>query len=216
MADSNQSKVVKDAVKIGTIYVCEAQGRDLEGTGTEKMPFLSLQKAVAHVKGNVSEYDYLVRKAILDPYEPAAKAGLKKAVKGYDLALKKAAKDAEKAIQDLSNAAEKAAAEQLKLDEARSVVLVQDQTLAPAKKIQLHAAAANRGSRVKVSGWVHRLRVQGKDMMFIVLRDGYGLLQCVLTGQQCHTYSALTLTLESTVTIYGQILALPDGKSVSV
>lgn len=76
-------------------------------------------------------------------------------------------------------------------------------------------AADNRDVRVKVSGWVHRLRVQGKDMMFIVLRDGYGLIQCVLTGKQCHSFDALTLTIESTVAIYGKIVALPEGKSVS-
>lgn len=50
-------------------------------------------------------------------------------------------------------------------------------------KIKIRQAIANRGKRVKVSGWVHRLRVQGKDMMFIILRDGSGYLQCVLTGK---------------------------------
>jgi asparaginyl-tRNA synthetase len=38
-----------------------------------------------------------------------------------------------------------------------------------------------RSQRVRVFGWVHRLRVQ-KGLIFIVLRDGTGYLQAVLSG----------------------------------
>ena len=212
MADS--AKITKEPViKKGTVYICEVQGRDNEGNGSEKMPFQSLAKAVTFVKGDVDSYTILSRKAILDPYVDVAKSALKKAKKTYEISVRKAEKDADRAEQDKAEAAKRAVAEQAKLDEARKVVLKQDSSLVPAKKIQLREAVANRGARVKVSGWVHRLRVQGKDMIFIVVRDGYGLIQCVLTGIQCHTYEALTLTLESTITVYGSIVKLPDGKS---
>ena len=87
-----------------------------------------------------------------------------------------------------------------------------------------------RGKRVRVLGWVHRLRSQ-KDIIFIVLRDGTGYLQAVLSGipvrdfwfcfaqpgvplmyEQAQTYAALTLTLESTVELVGILQPTPDGK----
>jgi asparaginyl-tRNA synthetase len=195
-----------------TVYVCEVQGNDAEGFGTEKMPYKSLLKVLEVHKGNLENQEVLVRKEILEPYAPVAKAAMKKAVKAYEVQLKKAQKEAERALADKEKAEQSRLAEIAKLEEAKSIVLEQDVSLPTAKFIKLRDAKAHRDVRVKVSGWVHRLRTQGKDMMFIVLRDGYGLIQCVLTGKQCHTFDALTLTLESTISVYGTIKALPEGK----
>lgn len=71
-------------------------------------------------------------------------------------------------------------AEAKKLEEAKAIVLEEPST--PAQKIKIRQAVEQRGKRVRVFGWVHRLRQQG-GMTFVILRDGTGYLQCVLTGR---------------------------------
>jgi len=56
---------------------------------------------------------------------------------------------------------------------------------------------------VDMAGWVHRIRVL-KRVVFIVLRDRTGLIQCTLTPAQ---FDALQLTLETTISLSGVVMS---------
>ncbi|NWW44811.1 SYNC protein, partial [Pedionomus torquatus] len=98
------------------------------------------------------------------------------------------------------------------LEEAKKVVIKNDPSLPEPKCVKIDALKAYRGQRVKIFGWIHRLRRQGKNLMFVVLRDGTGFLQCVLSDELCQCYNGLILSTESSVAVYGTLNLLPEGK----
>lgn len=79
--------------------------------------------------------------------------------------------------------------------------------------IKIRDATNNRGKVVTVEGWAHRIRQQGKMLMFIILRDGSGYLQCVLSKAVCQKAHELNLQTEATLRLTGLVVELPAGKS---
>ena len=76
------------------------------------------------------------------------------------------------------------------------------------------------GQDVRLSGWVHRKRDHG-NLLFIDLRDTYGLTQCVINSDNALFSVADDVSLESVVTITGKVVsrsqetinaALPTGE----
>ncbi|HVJ50861.1 MAG TPA: aspartate--tRNA ligase [Aliidongia sp.] len=65
---------------------------------------------------------------------------------------------------------------------------------------------ADAGAQVRLSGWVHRKRDHGQ-LMFVDLRDHYGITQCVLDSSSPIFALAEALKLESVVTVTGKVVA---------
>jgi asparaginyl-tRNA synthetase len=83
----------------------------------------------------------------------------------------------------------------------------------PARRVRVSEALKSEG-RVVVMGWVHRMRSQGRKLMFITLRDGSAYIQALLSGEallECR--EARQLIAESTVALYGKIRPIPEGQS---
>lgn len=139
------------------------------------------------------------------PYAIAAKSQIKKVQKIW-------IRDAHKNTGRLRKDEEEQRKREQNLDEAKKVQIVEDPALPAAKLIKIFNGTEHRGVRVKINGWIHRLRRQGKGLMFVTLRDGTAFLQCVLTEQLCQSYNALVLSTESSVTFYGTLVEVPAGK----
>jgi len=196
----------------GSVYTSETKGNDDGGEGTYRVPFKTVMKAMKHAKAEPFPPIYVDVKPDSEAaktgakYELIAKAQLKKVTKLWQQEVKKEEKR-EKAEKEAEEAKLKRA------EEAKKITISQDPTLPAAKQIKLGQCGDNHSVRVVVCGWVHRLRTQGKGLMFITLRDGTGYLQCVLAGDMCQTYDAVMLSTESSVKITGVINPVPEGKT---
>ncbi|XP_023944016.2 asparagine--tRNA ligase, cytoplasmic [Bicyclus anynana] len=187
------------------LYTSEKNGSDETGDGSTEKPFKTILQAMRHAGKEPFPTIYVDSKDDTKTYDVAAKSQLKKIQKIW--------------LRESYKAADKAKAEEEKdekrlqnLEEAKKIILEQDPSLPKAKIIKIFEAGDNRGDRICVRGWVHRLRRQGKALTFLTLRDGTGYLQCVLHGVLCQTYNALVLSTESSVALYGKLEVVPEGK----
>jgi aspartyl-tRNA synthetase len=62
------------------------------------------------------------------------------------------------------------------------------------------------GQIARLSGWIHRKRDHG-NLLFIDLRDHYGITQCVIDVSSPVFATAETLRLESVITVTGKVVA---------
>lgn len=65
--------------------------------------------------------------------------------------------------------------------------------------------ATDEGQQVRLSGWVHRKRDHG-NLLFIDLRDHYGLTQCVINTDSAAFIAAESLRVESVITVDGLVV----------
>lgn len=188
------------------IYISE-KGNDEDGDGSEAKPFKSVLQAMRSAGKEPFPVMYVDGKDDSDQkWVEVSQSQLKKNKKIWEkeqrVTKEKAAKEAEDAKRREEN-----------LEEAKKITIEQDTSLSPAKKIKIRDTGSHHDNRVLIKGWVHRLRRQGKSLMFILLRDGTGFIQCVLNDKLCKTYDALTLATESSVALYGIVKKVPEGKS---
>lgn len=65
--------------------------------------------------------------------------------------------------------------------------------------------AENTKETVRLSGWIHRKRDHGQ-LLFIDLRDHYGITQCVIDSENSHFSEAEAIRLESVITLTGRVV----------
>ncbi|XP_049285175.1 asparagine--tRNA ligase, cytoplasmic [Anopheles funestus] len=193
---------------LSELYTSEKRGNDETGKGTSEEPFKTILQAMKHAGKEPFPTIYVDSKDEKSdsPYEVAAKSQLKKIQKIW-------VRDNLKGDKQKREEEEKAKNREQNLEEAKKITIQEDPSWSAAKSIKITHGADNRGVRVRIYGWVHRLRRQGKGLMFITLRDGTGFLQCVLTDTLCQTYNALVLSTESSVQLYGTLKEVPAGKT---
>ncbi|KAF9523843.1 hypothetical protein CPB83DRAFT_862187 [Crepidotus variabilis] len=194
---------------MASIYVDEAAGSDANGTGTTEAPYQSLAQAIfAHGEGASLQ----IRKTADAEYKEPSPSSVKKAKKGAQGLEKKKKKAEELAEQDAKKQGDDKEKREKLLEESKKIVLQEDTSLPTATRTKIALLAPLSGKRIRVFGWVNRLR-DHQGIIFVVLRDGTGYLQSVLSGRAAQTYEALTLTLESSVELVGVLQEPPEGKT---
>ncbi|EIW71684.1 hypothetical protein TREMEDRAFT_71235 [Tremella mesenterica DSM 1558] len=201
------------------LYIDEKTGSDTTGNGTELSPFatplhayLSISPAPSTDADPTSAVILLVRKvdsAVHNEWVELSASAKKKLVKGVQGVRAKEAKRAQEGEKAEREKAEAAEREKKRREEAKGVVLVDS---GDATKSKIFALPDLIGKRVRFQGWVHRYRPQ-KTNYFLVIRDGTGFVQCILTGDCIRTTDALDLTVESTVEISGKVEKVKEGQS---
>uniref|UniRef100_A0A0V0JCL9 Asparagine--tRNA ligase, cytoplasmic n=1 Tax=Schistocephalus solidus TaxID=70667 RepID=A0A0V0JCL9_SCHSO len=189
------------------LYVSDKDGDDIKGDGSETHPFKTVMRALKSLNGDVPASTCIFVDGTEERWMPIPKTRLKKNLKSFKTAQTKT-KAAPKQPAVATNEAVTAAGEALE-----ALVITEDKSLPAAKQAKIRQLKDFVGQRVKVYGWAHNVRRQSKKLMFILLRDGTGFLQCVLTNDLCLTADGLTLSPESSLFVCGKLVKVLEGQN---
>ncbi|KAH9279436.1 Asparagine--tRNA ligase, cytoplasmic [Echinococcus granulosus] len=179
-------------------YVSDKLGDDKLGDGSKENPFKTLRRLFETLRTDdiMHESIYIDDPDAEERWITVPRSRLKKAYKNYKLSLNKAGNATSTATPSTASAVE----------------IKEDLTLPTAIRVKIRDLGEFVGKRVQVFGWAHRIRRQSKQLMFIILRDGTGLLQCLLAGDLPRTADGLTLSTESSIFVKGVVSKVPAGQ----
>ncbi|XP_053428300.1 asparagine--tRNA ligase, cytoplasmic-like [Nycticebus coucang] len=190
---------------LAELYVSDREGNDATGDGTKEKPFKTGLKALMTVGKEPFPTIYVDSQKENERWDVISKTQMKNIRKMWHREQMKSESREKKEAEDNFR-------REKNLEEAKKITIKNDSSLPEAKCVKIDSLQGYRGQRVKVFGWVHRLRRQGKNLMFLVLRDGTGYLQCVLSDELCQCYNGVVLSTESSVAMYGMLNLTPKGK----
>ncbi|KAI2612514.1 asparaginyl-tRNA synthetase [Hypoxylon fragiforme] len=207
-------------------YIDTDAGKDDEtADGSDSKPYKSL--AYAYIQNFEKPTPlYQVRASVTGPvaadedpsvrllWKEPAKSAVKKAQGALDAHKKKVQKQQQQAAAEEEQKKQKLQ----NLEAAKKIVIKQDESLPKPIRIKINrkdielGEGDKKGTRVKVFGRIHRLRVQ-KQATFITLVDGYGQLQCILAaGDLTKNYDALIFAQGTSLALYGEMKKVPPGQ----
>lgn len=190
---------------LAELYVSDREGNDATGDGTKEKPFKTGLKALMTVGKEPFPTIYVDSQKENERWDVISKSQMKNIKKMWHREQMKSDSREKKEAEDNLR-------REKNLEEAKKIIIKNDPSLPEPACVKISALEGYRGQRVKVFGWVHRLRRQGKNLMFLVLRDGTGYLQCVLSDDLCQCYNGVVLSTESSVAVYGTLNLTPKGK----
>nr|BAE43117.1 unnamed protein product [Mus musculus] len=201
------SEVIRGTAEmvLAELYVSDREGNDATGDGTKEKPFKTGLKALMTVGKEPFPTIYVDSQKENERWDVISKSQMKNIKKMWHREqMKNDSREKKEAEDNLRR--------EKNLEEAKKIIIKNDPSLPEPACVKISALEGYRGQRVKVFGWVHRLRRQGKNLMFLVLRDGTGYLQCVLSDDLCQCYNGVVLSTESSVAVYGTLNLTPKGK----
>uniref|UniRef100_A0A5S6QBM7 Asparagine--tRNA ligase, cytoplasmic n=1 Tax=Trichuris muris TaxID=70415 RepID=A0A5S6QBM7_TRIMR len=191
--------------QLAALYISDGRGSDDHGDGTQDKPFKTVLRAMMAV-GKEPFPELLVQGSNgSTEWAKVTRSQFKKCHRLWQQEMNKRKEKASKEAEDAVRRAEN-------LEAAKRVVVEEDASLPKLDVVKIRDVNENIGRRVRMYGWVHRLRRQGKFLMFVILRDGTGYLQCVISNTLCRTYDAIVLSPEASILIAGTLLEVPEGK----